>query len=152
MPGDRDGVAPHVGISISGLTNTSRAATPTTTSTGRLCEFFNGATLEPQLPSEPKTWWLARSTPKKRYSFFRVSYRVAGHATTLGRPCRICTAVSSETQQAVYTYLRFEMPAPAGGSSRLSRSPAGRLRSGLYGRLWMLDPRITDQSTSPLAM
>ena len=101
----------NVGMRISGLTNTIESGYNYDNIDGMACPDEVGLDDIPEATTLVTQNMVAGtvSTPEKRYSFFRISYRLAGtdhdyvsFANTYG--------VSSETQQAVYNFLRIEMP------------------------------------------
>ena len=84
------------------------------------------------------------STSETRYSFFRVSYRVAG-STDAYTPIDQLFGVRSTTGVAVYNYLRFEFSESRRWEIRMTPISGWEVRSGgviASGDLEVLDPHL----------
>ena len=81
-------------------------------------------------------------TPEKRYSFFRINYRLAGTNDPFV-PFTNLYGVGSETQQPLYNYMRMEMPSEARWEFLIEPVSAWEIRSGLaQGLQIVLDPKV----------
>ena len=145
------GLRSNVGISINGLTNTIEGGYTYTNIDGQACP--NAAAGVDNIPEE--TTLVTKnmvagtvSTPEKRYSFFRISYRPAGTDDAFLDFDNIY-GVASETQQPLYNYFRIEMPAEQRWEFVLEPVASWELRSGLYPNDWIvLDPKVEAQQIS----
>jgi hypothetical protein len=88
------------------------------------------------------------STIETRYSFFRVSYRVAGSDDTYTDMSQLF-GVRSTTGVAVYNYLRFEFPDERRWEIRMTPISGWEVRSGAApGTLEVLDPHMGNLLTA----
>ena len=82
------------------------------------------------------------SSPDTRYSFFRISYRVAG-TDDVFTDIEQLFAVRSATGVALYNYLRFEFPEASRWEVRLTPVTSWEVRNNIAtGDLEVLDPHI----------
>lgn len=85
--------------------------------------------------------------PDQRYSFFKISYRVAGEDSGF-IDINYCFGVRSSTGAAVYNYIRFEFPEERRYEFRIEPLTAWEIRSGqASGDLVVLDYAIEDVPT-----
>ena len=88
------------------------------------------------------------STYETRYSFFRVSYRVAGSDDAYTDMFQLF-GVRSTTGVAVYNYLRFEFPEERRWEIRMTPVSGWEVRSGFApGTLEVLDPHMGNLRTA----
>ena len=87
------------------------------------------------------------SSPETRYSFFRVSYRVAGTSDAfveIQQPF----GIRSATGVALYNYLRFEFPEASRWEIRFTPLSSWEIRNNVAtGELQILDPHINQVRT-----
>ena len=144
------GLRSTVGISVNGLTNTIEGGYTYTNIDGQACP-----NAIPGVDDLPENTTLVTKnmvagvvqTPEKRYSFFRINYRLAGtnHAFV---PFTNLYGVGSETQQPLYNYMRMEMPSEARWEFLIEPVSAWEIRSGLPSGLQIvLDPKVQAQQT-----
>ena len=87
------------------------------------------------------------SSPDTRYSFFRVSYRVAGTSDVFTEIAQLF-GVRSATGVALYNYLRFEFPTSSRWEVRLTPVSGWEVRNNIAkGDLEVLDPHINSVRT-----
>lgn len=87
------------------------------------------------------------STFETRYSFFRVSYRVAGSNVDY-TPIQQLFGIRSTTGVAVYNYLRFQFPSISRWEMRLTPVSGWEVRYGAAsGTLEILDPHVGNEQT-----
>ena len=108
------GIRSNVGIQVRGLTNTIEGfylqqyrcnGVPRTPA-------FGSVSLELPPTSTIAFWQYTAGivqTSEERYSFFRLSYRIAGTTDAYIKFSNIF-GIKSETSQPVYNYIRLEMP------------------------------------------
>ena len=88
------------------------------------------------------------STFETRYSFFRVSYRVAGSKNDY-TPIQQLFGIRSTTGVAVYNYLRFQFPSVSRWEIRLTPVSGWEVRYGAEsGTLEILDPHVGNEQTA----
>jgi hypothetical protein len=87
------------------------------------------------------------SSPEVRYSFFRISYKVAGTQGVFTEP-EIVFGVRSATGVALYNYLRLQFPSYSRWEVRVTPVTGYEIRSGqVSGPLHILDPHFSGLST-----
>ena len=144
------GLRHTLGISISGLTNTIDSGYTYDNIDGQACDFFNGATLGTD--SVLNTQNITAGTVQvreDRYSFFRVRYRVAAsNDEWIDIPDLY--GGKGETQQAVYTYLRVELPSKQRWEFNIEPITGWEIATPgvVAGKLWVLDPRMPEESVT----
>ena len=141
------GLRSTLGINVSGLTNVIEAGFHYENIDQQSCEILPPGS-NPQFPtiginqSYPSMQRVAGSvsTPETRYSCFRLAYRRAGSDEAFTQfPSLFATR--SESNQALYTYLRVEMPQTARWEFQLSPVSAWEVRES-NDDLQVLDPKV----------
>lgn len=90
------------------------------------------------------------TTAEDRYSFFRISYKLANSSGGYTALAPIL-GVRSSTQQAVYSAIRFEMPSVAQWQFRFEPLTGWEIRSGTAsGTLYVLDSTKAQDSITSL--
>lgn len=139
------GLRSSLGISINGLTNTIDAGYIYDTIDGEACAFFNGLRLTSgQVLNTQNRVAGQVSTNEQRYSFFRVRYREAGSNGAYTDLDNIYGA-RSETQQPIYSFIRFEMPVTRRWEFEIEPLSGWEIRSNTAtGTLYIIDPRMPE--------
>jgi hypothetical protein len=137
------GFRSSLGIRISGICN-FRDSLSHTEIDGRACSFYSGRTYAPSQSLELSTYQSGSySGSEIRYAFFKVGYRVAGsdEQYTFLSPC---FGARSLTQQAVYNFLRIQMPSLQRWEFRIEPVSGWEIRNSTFatGNLEVLDARI----------
>lgn len=133
------GLRSSVQLQISGLAN-FRDAHSYTRCDDEACFDYNGQTADniQAIIFQSGSY----TSPDTRYSFFRVSYRVAGTEDEF-TDIEQLFAVRSATGVALYNYLRFEFPTANRWEVRLTPISSWEVRTGIaLGDLEVLDPHI----------
>jgi len=137
------GLRSTLGIRISGLCN-FRDSLSETEIDGRACNYYNGRVYDSGESLDLSSYQSGSfSGAEMRYSFFKISYRIAGSNSgyTSLEPC---FGVRSLTQQAVYNYIRLQMPSMQRWEYRLEPVTGWEIRNSIAsGNLEILDSRIT---------
>ena len=136
------GLRSSLGIRISGLCN-FRDSLSQSEIDGRACNYYNNKTYRPDQSLELSTYQSGSySGSETRYSFFKIGYRIAGSEdayTYLDQ----CFGTRSLTQQAVYNFIRLQMPSLQRWEFRLEPLSGWEIRSSTAtGNLEVLDARI----------
>ena len=131
-----------LGIRINGLCN-FRDSLSQTEIDGRACNYFNNKTYRPDQSLELSNYQSGSySGSETRYSFFKIGYRIAGSEdgyTYLDQ----CFGARSLTQQAIYNFLRLQMPSMQRWEFRIDPISGWEIRSNAAsGNLEVLDARI----------
>lgn len=139
------GFRSSLGIRISGLCN-FRDSLSQSEIDGRACLYFNGRVYSPGQSLELSTYQSGSfSGSETRYAFFKIGYRIAGsdaNFTYLDQ----CFGARSLTQQAVYNYIRLQMPSVQRWEFRIEPVSGWEIRSNTSfatGSLEVLDARIS---------
>lgn len=139
------GLRSALGIRISGLCN-FRDSLSQSEIDGRACTYFNGRVYAPGQSLELSTYQSGSfSGSEIRYAFFKIGYRVAGSDTSFTYLDQ-CFGVRSLTQQAVYNYIRLQMPAVQRWEFRIEPVSGWEVRTNqsfASGNLEVLDARIS---------
>lgn len=141
------GLRSTLGIRISGLCN-FRDSLSQSEIDGRACNFYNNKTYRPDQSLELSTYQSGSySGAEQRYSFFKIGYRLAGSSgdyTYLDQ----CFGTRSITQQAVYNFIRLQMPSQQRWEFRIEPLSGWEIRSSVAsGNLEVLDTRISGYRT-----
>jgi hypothetical protein len=136
-----------LGIRISGICN-FRDSLSQAEIDGRACTYFNGRVYAPGQSLELSTYQSGSfSGSEIRYSFFKLGYRIAGSSedyTYLNH----CFGVRSITQQAVYNFIRLQMPTMQRWEFRVEPLSGWEIRNNIAtGTLEVLDARISGYRT-----
>lgn len=141
------GLRSTLGIRISGLCN-FRDCLSQTEIDGRACNYYNNRTYRPDQSLELSSYQSGSySGAEQRYSFFKIGYRIAGSDAdyTYLSPC---FGTRSLTQQAVYNFLRIQMPSVQRWEFRLEPLTGWEIRNSVAtGTLEVLDARISGYRT-----
>lgn len=136
-----------LGVRISGLCN-FRDSLSHGEIDGRACRYYDGRTYRPGQSLELSSYQSGSySGAEQRYSFFKIGYRIAGSAEsfTFLEPC---FGTRSLTQQAVFNYVRLQMPSMQRWEFRIEPVSGWEIRSGVAtGTLEILDARIAGTRT-----
>ena len=133
------GLRSNVQLQISGLAN-FRDAHSYTRCDNEACFNYNGQNADgiEAIVFQSGTY----SSPDTRYSFFRVSYRVAG-TDDVFTDLEQLFGVRSATGVALYNYLRFEFPTASRWEVRLTPVSSWEVRNNIAtGDLEVMDPHI----------
>ena len=133
------GLRSNVQLQISGLAN-FRDAHSYTRCDNEACFDYNGQNADgiEAIVFQSGTY----SSPDTRYSFFRVSYRVAG-TDDVFTDLEQLFGVRSATGVALYNYLRFEFPTASRWEVRLTPVSSWEVRNNIAtGDLEVMDPHI----------
>ena len=141
------GLRSTLGIRIAGLCN-FRDSLSQSEIDGRACNYYNGRTYAPGQSLELSTYQSGSySGAEMRYSFFKIGYRVAGGSAEYTYLSQ-CFGVRSLTQQAVYNFIRLQMPSVQRWEFRIEPLTGWEIRSSVAtGSLEMLDSRISGYRT-----
>jgi len=136
-----------LGIRISGLCN-FRDSLSQTEIDGRACNYYNNKTYRPDQSLELSTYQSGSySGSEMRYSFFKIGYRIAGSDSAYNT-LDPCFGTRSLTQQAVYNYIRLQMPSVQRWEFRLEPVSGWEVRNSVAsGTLEVLDARISGTRT-----
>lgn len=123
-------------VNLSGICNFADSWT-TAEIDNKACEDFDD---NPVKGANPINFTSGTYTgPDQRYSFFRISYRIAGEDSDF-IDINYCFGVRSSTGVAVYNYIRFEFPQERRYEFRIEPLTAWEIRSGqALGDLVILD-------------
>jgi len=123
-------------VNLSGICNFADSWT-TTEIDNKACEDFDD---DPVSSANPINFTSGTYTgPDQRYSFFRISYRIAGEDSDF-IDINYCFGARSSTGVAVYNYIRFEFPQERRYEFRIEPLTAWEIRSGQApGDLVILD-------------
>lgn len=143
------GLRHALGISISGLTNTIDSGYTYSNIDGQACNNFAGATLGLNTVLNTQNITAGSIQVKEqRYSFFRLSYRVAASNDPFVEVPGLYGG-RGETQQSVYTYLRLEMPDERRWEFEIEPITGWEIAQGVAsGALWVLDPRMPEDTVT----
>lgn len=141
------GLRSTLGIRISGLCN-FRDSLSQAEIDGRACNYYNGRVYSPGASLELSNYQSGSySGSEQRYSFFKIGYRVAGSTGDFVYLSQ-CFGVRSLTQQAVYNYIRLQMPAVQRWEFRIEPLSGWEIRNQIVtGTLEILDSRISGVRT-----
>ena len=141
------GLRHTLGINIAGLTNVIGSGYTYDNIDGQACDAFNAQQLPPDAVLNTQNIVAGQvSVREYRFSFFRVRYRLAGTDDAWQELANLYGG-RGETQQATYTYLRMEMPLNKRWEYEFEPISGWEVaRGGATGQLWVLDPRMPDQS------
>jgi hypothetical protein len=135
------GLRSNVQLQISGLAN-FRDAHSYTRCDNEACFDYNGQNADgiEAIVFQSGTY----SSPDTRYSFFRISYRVAGTDDAF-TDLEQLFGVRSATGVALYNYLRFEFPSAGRWEVRLTPVSSWEVRNNIAtGDLEVMDPHINN--------
>jgi len=141
------GLRSNLGLRINGICN-FRDCLSETEIDGRACNFYNNKTYRPDQSLELSTYQSGTySGSEERYSFFKIGYRVAGTSDAYIYLSQ-CFGVRSLTQQAVYNFLRLQMPSFQQWEFRIEPLTGWEIRNNIAtGNLEVLDSRISGYRT-----
>lgn len=137
------GLRSTLGVRISGLCN-FRDSLSQAEIDGRACNYYNGRVYAPGASLELSSYQSGSySGAEQRYSFFKIGYRVAGSSGDFVYLSQ-CFGARSLTQQAVYNYIRLQMPAVQRWEFRIEPLSGWEIRNSIAtGTLEVLDSRIS---------
>jgi hypothetical protein len=141
------GIRSTLGIRINGLCN-FRDSLSLGEIDGRACTYFAGRVYGGGDSLELSSFQSGSySGSEQRYSFFKIGYRIAGSSdgfTYLSQ----CFGTRSVTQQAVYNYIRLQMPTVQRWEYRIDPLSGWEIRNSIAtGDLEILDARISGYRT-----
>lgn len=141
------GLRSNLGIRLNGICN-FRDALSQSEIDGRACTYFNDKTYRPDQSLEVSNYQSGSySGSEIRYSFFKIGYRIAGSDSTYTYLSQ-CFGTRSLTQQAVYNYIRLQMPSVQRWEFRIEPLTGWEVRSSVAtGTLEVLDARIGGSRT-----
>jgi hypothetical protein len=141
------GLRSALGVRINGICN-FRDCLSQTEIDGRACNYFNNKTYRPDQSLEVSTYQSGSySGSEERYSFFRIGYRVAGTDNAYAYLSQ-CFGTRSLTQQAVYNFIRIQMPSFQRWEFRIEPLTGWEIRQNIAtGSLEVLDSRISGYRT-----
>lgn len=136
-----------LGIRINGLCN-FRDSLSQGEIDGRACNYYDGRTYAPGQSLELSSYQSGSfSGSETRYAFFKIGYRIAGSSTDYTYLSQ-CFGARSVTQQAVYNFVRLQMPSMQRWEFRLEPLSGWEIRNSIAtGTLEVLDARISGYRT-----
>jgi hypothetical protein len=141
------GLRSNLGIRLNGICN-FRDSLSQTEIDGRACNYFNNKTYRPDQSLELSNYQSGTySGSEIRYSFFKIGYRIAGSDSAYTYLSQ-CFGTRSLTQQAVYNYIRLQMPSVQRWEFRIEPLTGWEIRNSVAtGTLEVLDARIGGSRT-----
>ena len=141
------GFRSSLGVRINGICN-FRDSRSHTEIDGRACSYYDGRVYGGGQSLELSSFSSGNySGSETRYSFFKLGYRIAGGTddyTYLSQ----CFGMRSVTQQAVYNFMRVQMPSLQRWEFRMEPLSGWEIRNGIVtGTLEVLDARISGYRT-----
>ena len=136
-----------LGVRINGLCN-FRDSLSQNEIDGRACDYYEGRVYSPSDSLGLSNFQSGTySGSEQRYSFFKIGYRTAGGSDTYTY-LEQCFGARSITQQAVYNFIRLQMPSLQRWEFRIEPLSGWEIRNSIAtGTLEVLDARISNYRT-----